>query len=242
MENSKMKSIKLFEEVKEKIKNEIKDYEANVSIGSERELSENFLVSRPTVRKALEALEDEGTIYKVPYKGYLKSEEKEKYIDHELNSFIGFFEDAENQNKEVFSKVIQQTIVLSKKDVAEKLSVPENTELFVLERLRYVEEKPICLVKTFLVLNKIPDLVKSDFSKDSLYKKLEEKNIKLAKAKRSIEIKRPKSKEIHLLNLSNNEPIFLFESLVFLEDGTPFEYTTSKYPAFDVKFATEVSF
>lgn len=230
----------LFEETTEKLKEHIKNIEENSSIGSERELADQFGVSRPTIRKAFKVLEEEGLIYKVPNIGFLKSSGREKYVDHELNSFIGFFEDAERQNKQVYSKVIQQTILTGDKRAAEKLQVPEDTEIFVLERLRYVEDKPICLVKTYLVLSRKPDLLNIDFSKVSLYKILQEANIKLSKAKRSIEIKHATNQERYLLNLPPDEPIVWFESLVELEDGTPFEFTISKYPGFDVKFETEV--
>lgn len=232
--------IKLYEKIKEQIKQDILTVKQNTSIGSERKLSEQFNVSRPTIRKALILLENEGYIYKVPQKGYFKKN-KEKYVDHELNSFIGLFEDAESQNKKVVSKVIQQTIIKGDKIIANKLNVPIDTELFVLERLRYVENRPMCLVTTYLIPHENLDLSEIDFSKKSLYKKLEETKIKLSRAKRSIEVRSSQFKEQHFLNLSTNEPVFLLESLVFLEDGTPFEYTISKYPGFDVKFETDVN-
>lgn len=230
----------LFEEVSEKIRNYIKGIEVNASVGSERELAELFNVSRPTIRKALNSLEEEGAIYKVPNKGYFKNSSEEKYVDHELNTFIGFFEDATSQEKNVSSKIIQQTVITGDKEVAKKLQVNEDKEIFVLERLRFIENEPICLVLTYIVLDRAPSLLSADFSKESLYQKLEEENIKLTKAHRSIEIKRAKVNEQSLLNLAPNEPIMLFESLGFLKDGTPIEYTKSRYPGFKVKFETEV--
>lgn len=233
-------SLFLFEEVREKIRNYITDFEENTSVGSERELSDLFKVSRPTIRKALKSLEEEGVIYKVPNIGYFKNHTEEKYVDHELETFIGFFEDARRQEKNVSSKIIQQTVITGDKDVAHKLQVSEDKEIFVLERLRFIEEEPICLVLTYVVLDRAPSLLSADFSKESLYQKLEEENIKLSKAHRSIEIKRPKINEQSLLNLAPQEPVMLFESLSFLEDGTPFEYTKSRYPGFKVRFETVV--
>lgn len=61
----------------EKINNE--EFEVNVPIPSERELTELYQVSRITVRKAIEELVNEGYLYKIQGKGtYVKTDEGEQ--------------------------------------------------------------------------------------------------------------------------------------------------------------------
>lgn len=232
----------LFEKTKEQLSEKIVSLPDNSFIGSERELATAFEVSRQTIRRALEILKEEGVVYKIPYKGYFKKQKDDRYTDYELNTFVGLFEDAERQNKEVYSKVIQQTIIEGDKNITDKLQTEEGTELFVLERLRYIENKPMCLVKTYIILENKSNLLEADFSQESLYKKLKEDNVHLVKANRAIEVRTPTVKDMHMLGLSSHEPVIALESLVFTKNDNPFEYTVSNYPAYQVKFATEVSF
>ncbi|MFM2490147.1 winged helix-turn-helix domain-containing protein [Enterococcus avium] len=84
----------IFDKVKEKIEEKyITTGKTSDLLPSERELAKEFSVSRPTVRKALATLEQEERIIKSEGRGYILKTKatSEKYIDHELDSFIGFF-------------------------------------------------------------------------------------------------------------------------------------------------------
>lgn len=72
----------------------------------------------------------------------------EKYVDHELDSFIGFFQDAVQQGKKISSKIIQQTIIPADSTISECLEIEQNTLVLVLERIRYIDDYPTCIAKS----------------------------------------------------------------------------------------------
>src|SRR5205085_1736010 len=97
MNTTKNSSPPLYQQLKEKILNQFKELSPLTPIPSERELCDLFGVSRPTVRRALEELEHEGEFVRLAGKGTFIADKK--YTDHEMQSFIGFHEDASSQNK-----------------------------------------------------------------------------------------------------------------------------------------------
>jgi len=228
----------LYQKVEEEILQRFKHHTPLTAIPSERELCEIFGVSRPTVRRALEELEKKGEVFRLAGKGTFISDKK--YTDHELESFIGFYEDASSQNKRPTSKVLQQIVISPKHEVAEKLGITENDQVFLLERLRYVDNEPICLVSSYIPLSVCPNLISSDFSDLSLYTFLRAHGIVIHKAKRSIEVKKASLRESTYLGIEKESPVVLFQSLGFKKDGSPFEFVQSRYPAYKARFESEV--
>lgn len=232
----------IFDKVKEKI--EAKYITAGNSsdlLPSERDLATEFSVSRPTIRKALASLEQEGRIFKSEGRGYIVKATSEKYIDHELDSFIGFFQDAVQQGKKISSKILQQTIVQADATISSYLEIKPGDLILVLERIRYIDELPTCIAKSCIPLAVLPEIVDHDFSKESLFSVLEDKGISLAFAKRSIEVTPPDDLENLYLELEEHEPVFVFTSIGFTKEHKPFEYEISKYPAYKTKFESTVS-
>jgi DNA-binding GntR family transcriptional regulator len=232
----------IFDKVKEQIRNVyITSDRKSELLPSERDLAQEFSVSRPTVRKALASLEEEGVISKSEGRGYLVKFSSEKYVDHELDSFIGFFQDAVQQGKKISSKIIQQTIIPADPTISKCLELEPDTLILVLERIRYIDGYPTCIAKSCIPLSVLPEIIEHDFAKESLFSVLESKGISLAYAKRSIEVIPSTDLENLYLDLDNNEPVFVFTSIGFTKDQKPFEYEISKYPAFKTKFESTVS-
>ena len=219
----------------------IKNVDESDILPSERQLASEFSVSRPTIRKALAELEDDDCITKLSGIGYIIKNKNNKYIDHELDSFIGFFQDAKEQGKSISSKIIRQSVVQTYKYISNKLILNKDDLVFVLERIRYVDDEPICIAKSFVPLKLYPDIINHDFSTESLFEVLQRKGLKMEYAKRSIEVSAATKLEKLYLELKENEPIFVFNSIGFDENHKPFEYEISKYPAFKTKFESVVS-
>jgi GntR family transcriptional regulator len=230
--------VPLYQQLKVKMMEQLKDLSPLTPIPSERELCEMFSVSRPTVRRALEELEHDGELYRLAGKGTFIADKK--YTDHEMQWFIGFHEDASSQNKTPTSMVLQQIVVPAPADVANMLGVPTDSEVFVLERLRFVDNEPICLVTSYIPLTICSDLIRTNFSDKSLYNFLKSHDITIYKAKRSIEVKKATMGESTYLNIEKDSPVVLFQSLGFTEDGIPFEFVKSRYPAYKARFESEV--
>lgn len=234
----------IYKQIKEKIFNQyIKVADKTGLIPSERSLSEKYEVSRPTIRKALTSLEQDGLITKDYGRGYIINQAvtgQDKYVDHELSTFIGFFEDAEHQQKPTSSKVLQQSVEYADENIAKKLNLEKGDPIFVLSRIRYIKETPMCVARSYIPLKFDGNLINQDFSKKSLFTALKDNGLKLNKAKRTIEVVREESPDYLYLKIDKSEPILKFTSIGYTKKGIPFEYEESRYPAYKVKFESTV--
>jgi len=232
--------VPLYIQLKEVMMEELNQLSPLSPIPSERELCEKYEVSRPTVRRALEELQQEGQLVRLPGKGTFVAEKEKKYTDHALQWAIGFHEDASMQHKNPKTKVLQQVVGTASPQAAEALGIPEGSDVFILERLRFVDNEPICLVTSVIPLEICPDLIKANFTDQSLYDYLRPYGIVLYKAKRSIEVIHATAAEAAYLEIEKDSPVALFQSRGFTENGHAFEYVRSRYPAYKARFESEV--
>lgn len=189
------------------------EFKANEMIPSERELIERYDVSRITVRKAIDELVNEGYLYKVQGKGtYVKSDE----YSQNLISITSCTQDVVNLGMTPGRKVISASIVQADRKRCHTLELSEKDKLFRLERVYYADDEPINHTVTYLPYKLFPGIEKFDFSKDSLYKVLEEHyETKITKAKRSVEAILAKDEIADYLDVKEGIPILLFGCITY---------------------------
>lgn len=198
-------------------------------IRSERELAEEFEVSRMTVRQALNALRKEGLIYQKRGKGTFVSSRK---LDVHSRNLNGFSDEMRRRDLRPQSKVLQLVKEKSDEETAEKLHLSATDEIFKLERLRLADDIPMAIETTCLPAKMFPDLSKYDFEKQSLYQILEKKyGVQMYSAAEDLEAAISDAKISELLGVKKNSPLLIVYRTVFAEDDQPIEYTKSIYRA-----------
>lgn len=114
---------------------------------SERELGERFGVSRVTVRNAMAVLEEQGKIYRVQGKGAFVCKDK---FRQPLSSLTSFTEDMDSQGMVSGSKILSLDFVPATRKIALLLSLPEDSQLVLLRRLRLINAEPIAIENCYL--------------------------------------------------------------------------------------------
>ncbi|MCY7347224.1 MAG: GntR family transcriptional regulator [Pyrinomonadaceae bacterium] len=199
------------------------------NIRSERELAEEFAVSRMTVRQALNALRNEGLIYQRRGKGTFVSSRK---LDVHSRNLNGFSDEMRRRDLTPKSKVLQLQEKPAEQETAEKLNLEIGETVFKLERLRLADDLPMAIETTCLPAKLFPDLSKYDFEKQSLYKILERNyGFQMSSAAEDLEAAISDAKTSELLNVKKNSPLLIVYRTVFAEDNQPIEYTKSIYRA-----------
>lgn len=189
------------------------DLESGAAIPSERELMTEQNVSRITVRKAVEELEQEGYLYKVQGKGtYVRGEKK----NQDLFSLTSCTEDVIRQGMTPSRRVIDSAIVLADKERQDRLKVAEKEKLYRLCRVYYADGEPINYTKVYLPYKLFPNIEQHDFSQQSLYKVMEkEYGVQIKRAQRTIEAVLASNELAELLQIYPGTPLILFKCITF---------------------------
>lgn len=192
-------------------------------IPSERELMDQFSVSRSTVRQAINALVLEGVLEKVQGRGtYVSMRPMEEW----LGNLSTFNEIIKEMGMKPSIKIIDKGFIAPSGEVAQLFDT-EN-EIYFLKRLRYANEMPISLEEQYYPLEIGQELDKYDLNDTAIYDLLESSvGITLWEAEQVITCTTPTKEECTLLNLKNPQSALLTERILFDINNRPVEFEKS---------------
>lgn len=230
----------LYKKIEQDLLDKIKSgtYAENDLIPTELELAEEYDVSRPTVRQAVQTLVDAGYLEKRKKRGTIVKRPK---IQQEFTKVIESFDSEMNRKGLVpKTKVIAFRKDTANEEVAENLEIPEGEEVYKLIRLRYAGEKPTVLVTTYIPRMIFKDLEEVDFSTKLLYKTFDEKGYPVKTVSRRLDVIQADDTVSDLLDVEVGAPLFYFHTRGFAEGKVPVEYSISKYRGDTNSFVFEI--
>jgi GntR family transcriptional regulator len=213
--------------LKETILERIADgtWTAGSAIPAEPELCREFGVSRITVRRAIGDLVHEGKLYTIQGKGTFIARPKldERFVHHAF----GFFEDMERQGLQLTTQMLQQEVIPAPEIAATHLEISPGSPVHILVRLRSVQDEKVLVSTTYIPESLCPDLVHDDLTTVSLYHWLQTRyGLTVARAERNLEAVAAQPREAKLLDIAQYSPLLLLESVVYLPNGKPLEYSS----------------
>ena len=217
----KSKYIKLRDQIKEDIKNE--KYECGKRIPSEKQLMEDYKLSRDTVRKALSLLVQEKILYKIQGSGTFVSEEN---FNQTLLKFYSFTEEMKKRGKTPTSKILSFQKLEADEALKKKM---KNTNKYVYEliRLRLADEEIVMYEVTYLNYELIKDLTLEKLNKKPLYEILrKDYKINFDRATEKFKAIIPTKKIMEKLELSSLKACMQLERKTYSENKV-LEYTKS---------------
>ncbi|MGX7265075.1 GntR family transcriptional regulator [Enterococcus crotali] len=230
----------LYKKIEQDLLDKIKSgtYAENDLIPTELELAEEYDVSRPTVRQAVQTLVDAGYLEKRKKRGTIVKRPK---IQQEFTKVIESFDSEMNRKGLVpKTKVIAFRKDTANEEVAENLEIQEGEEVYKLIRLRYAGEKPTVLVTTYIPRMIFKDLEEVDFSTKLLYKTFDEKGYPVKTVSRRLDVIQADDTVSDLLDVEVGAPLFYFHTRGFAEGKVPVEYSISKYRGDTNSFVFEI--
>lgn len=172
-------------------------YREHDKLPSERELCEQFNVSRITVRQALQGLEKDGYIYKEHGKGTYVAPKK---YGQQLNTVYSFTEEMNRLEKNPETKVLSFERVLSGQKVRHALGFERAEEVYKVVRLRLANNTPLLYEFSYLPVKRFPGLTKEELEQKTMYQVFEEKYSVVAE--RAVE-------QFHAANINEEEAKWL---------------------------------
>lgn len=224
---NKSQPIPLYYQVKESLLKKIKSRQFNVGdlIPSESELQQNYRVSRITIRRAVQELVLEGLLYTQQGKGTFVSKPK---ASQELNLISSWAETMTALGMHPESKVIHFSEVQAPVNIAKMLDVPIGDRIYRLDRIRYADNEPICIMTNYLVPAIVPGFLPKGLQGESLYEMLERNyNIVLSRAEETVEAKAAKTNEAAMLNIRRGAPLLYATRVTYDITDRPVEVVIS---------------
>ena len=162
----------LMEQLLHKIRSSI--WPAEFRIPPERELCEQYQVSRITVRKALDELSRAGYIYRKQGKGTFV---KPRAIDQKLSKYYSMVDGQQHLGQVETARLLQFDVVPADAVLAESLSILPDQMAFHMKCLRMMDGEPYGLEESYLPVMIAPDLTRQEVEDKGIYNSLRVRGI-----------------------------------------------------------------
>lgn len=203
--------------------------QAHEAIPSERQLEEQYSLSRPTIRQAIDLLERQGLLYRVHGKGTFVSPPKLQKGILELTSFS---EDMRNRGLKPGQRILEFGPVTANEKVARQLGLKEKErEVLRIKRLRTGNETPIGLQDSYLRLPGGQTITREEIEQHgSIYKILQEKfGLFPTEADETLEVTLATPEEGMLLQVPEGSPLLLNERTLWSQNRQAIEFVRILY-------------
>jgi GntR family transcriptional regulator len=137
-------AVPLYQQLANRIRGSIEcgEYEKGTQIPTEAILSQQYGISRVTVRNAIEELTEEGILIRRQGKGTFVSAEKAVYQNY---PFISFDEACTSAGKAPTTKLLNYSTEYPNKKIAAFLGLKETDKVIKIRRLRIADSDPVVL-------------------------------------------------------------------------------------------------
>jgi GntR family transcriptional regulator len=193
----------------------------------ERQLEEQFGVSRITVRRAISDLVQDGALVRIKGKGTFVSHGLVRSTLH----LASFNEDMRAAGFEPSTRVITATTAEPAAAAAEHLGLAPGQGAYQVRRLRLANGAPVSVDESWLPPRLLPDLLSEDLT-GSLYRVLAASGHPVQHVEQTVEAAAAPEETAALLDIEPGAPVLLFRRRSFTgqeDPGTPIEYSISTY-------------
>jgi len=226
---------KLYVDLKESLNSG--KYQKGDKLPTEKELCQNYGISRLTVRRAMDELRREGFIERLKGKGTFVTGSKR---EEQLAILTGFTDEARKRGSETRSVVLENKLVRVPADAVELFDIPADAMVVLLKRVRFLEGEPYAIEEAYLNVGadiRFLNITQRDMEKESLYGILrKEFNINISYAEEEMELTRLKKEEARFLRQDQDECAIMRKRFTYTKSDICIEYVISLYRADKSKF------
>ncbi|HGN0869455.1 TPA: phosphonate utilization transcriptional regulator PhnR [Providencia alcalifaciens] len=128
---------------------------------SERELCAIFNTTRVTIRESLAQLESSGAIYRSERRGWFVTPER-LWLDPTQNT--NFHKLCLEQGRQPKTKLLEGKVVTVPVDAMAPLQLQPFEQIYLLTRLRYADDRPVCYSENHCLPARVPELLSHDLN------------------------------------------------------------------------------
>ena len=215
-------------------------WQAHEPIPSERQLEEQYNLSRPTIRQAIELLVRQGFLYRVHGKGTFVSPPKLQKGILELTSFS---EDMRNRGLKPGQIFLDFGFVDPPAQVRKQLELLAGRQVLRIKRVRTGNGEPIGIQDSFLALPPGQEITRAEVEQGgSIYNILQEKfGIFPSEADETLEVTLASAEEAALLEIPPGSPLLLNERTLWSQNRQAVEFVKILYRGDRYKYTVRLT-
>lgn len=225
IELNELNKIPFYYQITEYLHDQIKkgDFNPGDSLPPERELCEQFGVSRGTIRQAINILAIKGFVRRKQGKGTVITHPT---LEHDLIGDYSFGKGMIKQGLKCTSKVLAISVIEGKKAITTRLKLPGKARLIKISRIRYANDEPWIIEDSYLPEKQFPGLYNLDFTSHLLVENLVYSyNTLLSRVEAFVEPTIAEEDYAELLGLKIGSPALVLDRVLFNDKNEPVVYS-----------------
>lgn len=219
----------IYRDLKHKIENDTFAYQE--LLPSENTLIQTYGCSRNTLRRAVSLLVTDGYVQTMQGKGVRNIYQPTAQTAFTIGEIESFQESAVRNGHQPFTQVLLFTEYTINENQALYTGFSAGTEVYYIQRLHYLDEKPLILNHNYFLKEAVPGLTK-EIAGNSIYKYLEQTlHMTIVNSKRIMTVEKMTQideKYLHM-NAEDYNCMAVVSSQTYNSDGVMFEYTQSRH-------------
>lgn len=193
-------------------------------IQNEVALAQSLGLSRPTMRQAIQLLVDKGMLVR---KRGVGTQVVHGTVRRSLE-LTSLYDDLVHAGQQPRTVVLDLHRAPATDDVARQLELPVGAPVWSLERLRYIGEEPLALMRNFLPVG-VLDLAAVDLTTEGLYGSLRRAGVTMRVAKQRIGARRATAAEAGQLSEKRGSPLLTMQRTAYDDAGRAVEFGRHAY-------------
>lgn len=217
----------IYKDLKQKI--EAQEYPYQELLPSENTMVNIYGCSRNTIRRAVAELIEQGYVQSLHGKGVRVIYQPVEQTTFTIGGIETFKESAIRNQRNAHTDVVQFAEIAADERIAQKTGFPPESELYYIQRVRYLEDKALILDINMFLKSTVPGLTK-EIAENSIYEYIEnELGMAIVTSKRRMTVERATEIDEKYLELNDYNCLAVITSQTYNADGVMFEYTQSRH-------------
>jgi DNA-binding GntR family transcriptional regulator len=193
---------------------------------NEIDLADQLRLSRPTMRRAIQYLVDRGLLVR---KRGVGTQVVHAKVQRQVE-LTSLYDDLAKTRRDPHTRVLSFAAEPAPDALALELGIPEGTEVYVFERLRYAGAEPLALMRNHVPASLLR-LTPEDLEVQGLYNLLRANGINLRIAKQSIGARAATTAEARALGETKGAPLLTMVRAAYDDQGRAVEHGDHIYRA-----------
>ncbi len=200
-------------------------------LDNEISLADQFGLSRPTMRRAIQELVDKGLLVR---KRGVGTQVVHGQVTRPVE-LTSLFDDLARGNQAPRTTLLVNEIIPATEKVSGFLDVPVGANVLRLRRLRFANAEPLAILENYLPED-LADIGQSDLEARGLYQLMRAKGVHIRVAKQRIGARAGTAEECHLLDERKGSPLLTMDRATHDDSGRPVEWGHHVYRASQYSF------